>query len=156
MHGLKANRRSMHIDRRQLEEKGVILPIKRLPIRFLPGRHLLGRAGDGMRFLRSRPYDPLEDNPRDIDKFSPKFDLTVNEWEHETQAELLRLHGQSLNEQRAQGPLNAAQGANTSFFDHLLRLSGGSTLKYLSPLRTAQGDPHQQETGQSCLSSFHS
>lgn len=91
MHGLKKGRASLHIDRRQLEEKGVILPIKRLPIRFLPGRHLLGRAGDGMRFLRSRPYDPLEDNPRDIDKFSPKFDLTVNEWEHETQAEVLLL-----------------------------------------------------------------
>ena len=91
MHGFKTGRDSSHIDRRQLEEKGVILPIKRLPIRFLPGRHLLGRAGDGMRFLRSRPFDPLEDNPRDIDKFSPKYDLTVNEWEHETQAEVLLL-----------------------------------------------------------------
>jgi uncharacterized protein (DUF58 family) len=91
MHGLKKSRSSINIDKRQLEEKGVILPIKRLPIRFLPGRHLLGRAGDGMRFLRSRPFDSLEDNPRDIDKFSPKFDLTVNEWEHETQAEILLL-----------------------------------------------------------------
>jgi uncharacterized protein (DUF58 family) len=79
------------LDRRHIEEKGVILPIKQLPISFLPGRHQLGRAGDGMRFLRSRPFEPLEDNPRHIDKFSPKHALTVNEFEHETQAEVLIL-----------------------------------------------------------------
>jgi uncharacterized protein (DUF58 family) len=79
------------LDRRHIEEKGVILPIKQLPISFMPGRHQLGRAGDGMRFLRSRPYEPLEDNPRHIDKFSPKHALTVNEYEHETQAEVLIL-----------------------------------------------------------------
>lgn len=78
-------------DRRHVEEKGVIMPVKRLPLKFLSGRHLLGRAGEGMRFLRSRPYEPLEDNPRDIDKFSPLHDLTVNEWEHETQADILVL-----------------------------------------------------------------
>ena len=84
-------RKITEFDRRDIEEKGVILPVQRLPLRFLPGRHLLGRAGDGMRFLRSRPFDPLEDNPRDIDKFSPRHALTVNEWEHETQAEMLVL-----------------------------------------------------------------
>jgi hypothetical protein len=44
-----------------------------------------------MRFLRSRAYDPVEDNPRHIDKFSPRHALTVSEWEHETQAEILIL-----------------------------------------------------------------
>jgi len=91
MPGLNPISNKVKFDRRHIEEKGVVLPIKQLPIRFMPGRHQLGRAGDGMRFLRSRPFEPLEDNPRDIDKFSPRYDLSVNEWEHETQAEILVL-----------------------------------------------------------------
>jgi len=91
MRGLHKQKQPTHIDKRQIEQKGVILPIQRLPLRFLPGRHVLGRAGDGMRFLRNRPYEPLEDNPRDIDKFSPIHSLTVNECEHEAQADILVL-----------------------------------------------------------------
>ena len=91
MPGHEQLRNVLRFDRRHIEEKGVVLPIKQLPIRFMPGRHQLGRAGDGMRFLRNRPYEPLEDNPRHIDKFSPQHALTVNEWEHETQAEVLVL-----------------------------------------------------------------
>lgn len=83
--------KALQFDRRHIEEKGVVLPVKQLPISFLPGRHQLGRAGDGMRFLRNRPFDPLEDSPRHIDKFSPLHALTVNEYEHETQAEVLIL-----------------------------------------------------------------
>lgn len=91
MRGLDLLGKAFRFDRRHIEEKGVVLPVKRLPINFLPGRHQLGRAGDGMRFLRNRPFDPLEDNPRHIDKFSPLHALTVNEYEHETQAEVLIL-----------------------------------------------------------------
>jgi uncharacterized protein (DUF58 family) len=91
MPGLERPAKVSPFDRRHFEEKGVVLPIKRLAIRFMPGRHQLGRAGDGMRFLRNRPYEILEDNPRDIDKFSPQHALMVNEWEHETQAEVLIL-----------------------------------------------------------------
>lgn len=91
MRGLDQLRKTLSFDRRHIEEKGIVLPINRLAIRFLPGRHLLGRAGDGMRYLRSRPYDPLDDNPRHIDKFSPRHALTVSEWEHESQAEIMIL-----------------------------------------------------------------
>ena len=59
------------LDKRRLQALGVLLPIKLKSLTFLPGRHPLGRAGEGMRFLRSRPYEPGEDNPRNIDKFSP-------------------------------------------------------------------------------------
>ena len=41
-----------------------------------------------MRFLRNRPYEPGEDNPRDIDKFSTPDKLWVNEWEAEVQASI--------------------------------------------------------------------
>ncbi len=39
-----------------------------------------------MRLLRTRRYVPGEDNPRDIDKFSPPGELQVMEWEDEAQA----------------------------------------------------------------------
>lgn len=74
------------VDRRRLHALGVLLPIRLHALSFLPGRHPLGRAGDGMRFLRSRPYEPGHDNPRDIDKFSPEGEYWVNEWESEAQA----------------------------------------------------------------------
>ena len=45
-----------------------------------------------MRFLRSRPYEPGHDNPRDIDKFSPADEYWVNEWEKEAQA-VIRIYG---------------------------------------------------------------
>ncbi len=74
------------IDRESLHALGVLLPLHFHPIKVLPGRHPLGRPGDGMRLLRTRPYVPGEDNPRDIDKFSPPGDLQVMEWEDEAQA----------------------------------------------------------------------
>lgn len=91
MPGPEQPAKPFRFDRRHIEEKGVVLPVRQLPVNFLPGRHQLGRAGDGMRFLRNRPFDALEDNPRHIDKFSPLHALTVNEYEHETQAEILIL-----------------------------------------------------------------
>ena len=74
------------LDKRRLQALGVLLPIRLHVLSFLPGRHPLGRAGDGMRFLRTRPYEPGQDNPRDIDKFSPPGEYWINEWESEAQA----------------------------------------------------------------------
>lgn len=74
------------VDKRRLDALGVLLPIRLHAFSFLPGRHPLGRAGEGMRFLRARPYEPGQDNPRDIDKFSAQDDPWVNEWESEAQA----------------------------------------------------------------------
>lgn len=79
------------IDRDALHALGVLVPIQFHPVKVLPGRHPLGRAGDGMRLLRTRPYVPGEDNPRDIDKFSPPDDLQVMEWEDEAQASVTLL-----------------------------------------------------------------
>ena len=39
------------IDRDALHALGVLVPIRFNPIKMLPGRHPLGRAGDGMRLL---------------------------------------------------------------------------------------------------------
>lgn len=78
-------------DKRRLQAMGVLLPITLQPLSFLPGRHPLGRAGEGMRFLRVRRYQPGEDNPRDIDKFSPPGEPLLNEWESEAQANVLLL-----------------------------------------------------------------
>ncbi|MGH8221841.1 MAG: DUF58 domain-containing protein, partial [Woeseiaceae bacterium] len=41
--------------------------------------------------LRTRPYVPGEDNPRDIDKFSPPGDRQVIEWEDEARASITLL-----------------------------------------------------------------
>lgn len=76
------------LDKRRLQAIGVLLPISLDALSFLPGRHPLGRAGEGMRFLRNRPYEPGEDNPRNIDKFSTPDKLWVNEWEAEVQASI--------------------------------------------------------------------
>ena len=76
------------LDKRRLQAIGVLLPVRLSAVSFLPGRHPLGRAGEGMRFLRNRPFEPGEDNPRDIDKFSPPDKLWVNEWEAEVQASI--------------------------------------------------------------------
>ncbi|MDX1499012.1 MAG: hypothetical protein R3176_03890 [Woeseiaceae bacterium] len=74
------------VDREALHALGVLVPIRFHPVKVLPGRHPLGRPGDGMRLLRTRPYVAGEDNPRDIDKFSPAGELQVLEWEDEAQA----------------------------------------------------------------------
>ncbi len=76
------------LDKRRLQAIGVLLPIRLSALSFLPGRHPLGRAGQGMRFLRNRAYEPGEDNPRDIDKFSTPDKLWINEWEAEVQASI--------------------------------------------------------------------
>lgn len=78
-------------DRESLHALGVLVPIRFNPVKVLPGRHPLGRAGEGMRLLRTRPYLPGEDNPRDIDKFSPPGDRQVIEWEDEAQASITLL-----------------------------------------------------------------
>ncbi len=77
------------LDRRRLHALGVLLPIRLSGLSFFSGRHPLGRAGEGMRFLRTRPFEPGEDNPRDIDRFSPPGELLVTEWEAEAQASVL-------------------------------------------------------------------
>lgn len=79
---------SLHaaLDKRRLQALGVLLPIRLHTMSFLSGRHPLGRAGEGMRFLRTRPFESGHDNPRDIDKFSPAGERWVNEWEAEAQA----------------------------------------------------------------------
>ena len=77
------------LDKRRLQELGVLLPIRLSPLAFFSGRHPLGRAGEGMRFLRTRPYEPGEDNPRDIDRFSPAGEFWINEWEAEAQANVM-------------------------------------------------------------------
>ena len=85
------------LDKRRLQALGVLLPIKLKSLTFLPGRHPLGRAGEGMRFLRTRPYEPGEDNPRDIDKFSMPDEYWVNEWESEVRASILLLSDYSAS-----------------------------------------------------------
>lgn len=77
------------LDKRNLRSLGVLLPIRLSALSFFSGRHPLGRAGDGMRFLRTRPYEPGQDNPRDIDKFSPLGEFWINEWEAEAQASVM-------------------------------------------------------------------
>ena len=79
------------IDPDTLQSLGVLMPIRLSPLKFLPGRHPLGRAGSGLRFLRTRPFQQGEDNPRDIDKFSPPGDRQVIEWEEESQAAITLL-----------------------------------------------------------------
>lgn len=76
------------LDKRRLHALGVLLPLHLSALSFSSGRHPLGRAGDGMRFLRTRPFEPGRDNPRDIDKFSPPNELRINEWEAEAQASI--------------------------------------------------------------------
>ncbi len=76
------------VDRDALLALGVLMPIKLSPLKFLPGRHPLGRAGSGLRYLRTRPFIQGEDNPRDIDKFSPRGDRQVIEWEEEAQSSI--------------------------------------------------------------------
>lgn len=71
-----------------LHALGVLVPIRFSPVKVLPGRHPLGRAGDGLRMLRTRPFTRGEDNPRDIDKFSPPGQPQVMEWEDEAQASI--------------------------------------------------------------------
>jgi uncharacterized protein (DUF58 family) len=85
------------IDRDALHALGVLVPIRFNPIKMLPGRHPLSRAGDGMRLLRTRTFVPGEDNPRDIDKFSPPGNLQVVEWEDEAQASITLLVDQSAS-----------------------------------------------------------
>ncbi|NNC77185.1 MAG: hypothetical protein HKN77_04430 [Woeseiaceae bacterium] len=74
------------LDKRRLQALGILLPLRLTGISFFSGRHTLGRAGEGMRFLRTRPFESGQDNPRDIDKFSPPGELRINEWEAEAQA----------------------------------------------------------------------
>jgi uncharacterized protein (DUF58 family) len=78
-------------DRHALQALGVLMPIRLSPLTFLPGRHPLGRAGSGLRFLRTRLFQQGEDNPRDIDKFSPQKERQVIEWEEESQAQIMLL-----------------------------------------------------------------
>ncbi len=85
------------IDRDALHALGVLVPIRFQPVKMLPGRHPLGRAGDGMRLLRTRTFVPGEDNPRDIDKFSPPGNLQVVEWEDEAQASITLLVDRSAS-----------------------------------------------------------
>ncbi len=97
------------IDRDALHALGVLVPIRFHPVKVLPGRHPLGRAGDGMRLLRTRSYIPGEDNPRDIDKFSPPGDLQVMEWEDEAQASVTLLVDRSASmDSRLKAPLRNA------------------------------------------------
>jgi len=77
------------LDKRHLQQLGVLLPIRLSALSFFSGRHPLGRAGEGMRFLRTRPYESGQDNPRDIDKFSPPGEYWINEWEAEAQAAVM-------------------------------------------------------------------
>lgn len=77
------------LDKRKLHELGVLLPIRLSALAFFSGRHPLGRAGEGMRFLRTRPFESGHDNPRDIDKFSPPGEYWINEWEAEAQANVM-------------------------------------------------------------------
>jgi uncharacterized protein (DUF58 family) len=95
------------LDRRQLHALGVLIPIDLHPLSFLPGRHPLGRAGEGLRFLRTREFDPREDDPRDIDRFSPPGERWVNEWEAESRASIGLLADMSGS--MAYGPKAAVQ-----------------------------------------------
>lgn len=85
------------INRDALHALGVLVPIRFNPVKVLPGRHPLGRPGDGMRLLRTRAYVSGEDNPRDIDKFSPPGDPQVIEWEDEAQASITLLVDRSAS-----------------------------------------------------------
>jgi uncharacterized protein (DUF58 family) len=80
-----------------LHALGVLVPLQFEPLRIMPGRHPLGRTGDGMRLLRTRDYVPGEDNPRDIDKFSPPHARQVFEWENEAQAAIVLLADDSAS-----------------------------------------------------------
>ena len=93
------------IGRDTLQALGVLIPIRLSPLKFLPGRHPLGRAGSGLRFLRTRPYEQGEDNPRDIDKFSPPDKRMVIEWEEEAQSAITLLSDISAS---MTSPLKAA------------------------------------------------
>lgn len=77
------------LDKRTLQSLGVLLPIRLSALSFFSGRHPLGRAGEGMRFLRTRRFESGQDNPRDIDKFSPPGEYRINEWEAEAQASVM-------------------------------------------------------------------
>ena len=77
------------LDKRKLQSLGVLLPIRLSALSFFSGRHPLGRAGEGMRFLRTRPFESGQDNPRDIDKFSLPGEYRINEWEAEAQAAVM-------------------------------------------------------------------
>jgi len=77
------------LDKRKLQSLGVLLPIRLSALSFFSGRHPLGRAGEGMRFLRTRPFESGQDNPRDIDKFSAPDEYRINEWEAEAQAAVM-------------------------------------------------------------------
>lgn len=85
------DRRLSRMKRESPHALGVLVPIRFSPVKVLPGRHPLGRAGEGMRMLRARPYVQGEDNPRDIDKYSPPGDRQVIEWEDEAQASITLL-----------------------------------------------------------------
>ena len=77
------------LDKRNLQQLGVLLPIRLSALSFFSGRPPLGRAGEGMRFLRTRPFESGQDNPRDMDKFSPPGEFWINEWEAEAQAAVM-------------------------------------------------------------------
>ncbi len=79
------------IGRQALHALGVLVPVRFNPVKVMPGRHPLACAGDGMRLLRTRPYIAGEDNPRDIDKYSPPDEPSVVEWENEAQASIMLL-----------------------------------------------------------------
>ena len=49
------------LDKRKLQSLGVLLPIRLSALSFFSGRHPLGRAGEGMRFLRTRPFESRQD-----------------------------------------------------------------------------------------------
>ena len=85
------DRRLSRMKRESPHALGVLVPLRFSPVKELPGRHPLGRAGEGMRMLRTRPYVRGEDNPRDIDKYSPPGDRQVIEWEDEAQASITLL-----------------------------------------------------------------
>ena len=87
----RLNTASAIIDRQALHALGVLVPVRFNRVKVMPGRHPLGRAGDGMRILRTRPYIAGEDNPRDIDKYSPPDKPIVVEWENEAQASIMLL-----------------------------------------------------------------
>lgn len=87
------------VDQPSLHALGVLVPIRFSPVKLLPGRHPLGRAGSGMRLLRTRPFVAGEDNPRDIDKYSAPDDRQVVEWEDEAQAAITLLVDMSASMQ---------------------------------------------------------
>lgn len=122
------------VDREVLHALGVIVPVQFNPVKVMPGRHPLGRAGDGMRLLRTRPYISGEDNPRDIDKYSPPAEPMVMEWEDEAQASIMLLADVSASMEIAQKSAlrnacllqltyslwRSGDRVATSFFDNVL------------------------------------